>query len=96
MEDVWDQAQNDKDNNHATTCYIPKLYIPSTWQPGAAKDNIRAAFSQFDCKLNELHHRLPKTRRYNLLQLHRKVLSELVTCDDLIYFPTDKSQHGRM
>jgi hypothetical protein len=68
MEAERDQTQNNDDKNLAATCYIPKLYIPSTWQPKAVKDEVEAAFSQFDCKLNELHCHLPKTRRYNLLQ----------------------------
>ena len=85
-----EETKND-DDDPATTCYIPKLYIPSTWQPGAAKDDVEAAFSTFDRKINELKRRLPKTRRYNLSQPQRNVLSELATRKDLIIFPTDKN-----
>jgi hypothetical protein len=78
-----------KDNSLAATCYyIPKLYIPSTWQPKAAKHDVEAAISHFDCKLTELYCHLPKTRRYNLSQPHRYILNKLATCKDLLIFPT--------
>jgi hypothetical protein len=57
----------------------------------AAKDDVEASLSQFDCKLNEWHCHLPKTRRYNLSQPQRYILNELATCKDLIIFPTDKN-----
>jgi hypothetical protein len=85
-----DNSPDDILNNLAAAVYIPKLYIPSTWQPKAAKDTVEEAFSQFDKQLNELHRRLPKTRRYNLSQPQRNVLSEIATRQDLIFNTTDK------
>jgi hypothetical protein len=71
----------------------PTTYQHCTFQVHGkvATYDIEAAFSQFDCKLNELHCRLPETRRYNILQPQRYILNELATYKDLLIFPTDKN-----
>jgi hypothetical protein len=71
--------------------YIPSLYIPSTWDPPAQKDNVEFAIGKFDERLNEMRTALPTNRRHNLSPAQRNVIRELRTRKDLIVYPTDKN-----
>ena len=76
-----------KDNEE----YIPRLYIPSKWQPPQAPSNFEFTFDNFDAMITDERRSLPWTRRFNLTPSQRNVLSELTQRPDLIVLPTDKN-----
>jgi hypothetical protein len=71
--------------------YIPKLYIPSEWSPPIVNRDAEHALAQFENKVTSLQTKLPTTRRFNLSQPQRNVISELALRPDLIVYPTDKN-----
>ena len=83
-----DATTDDGKNNEE---YIPRLYIPSKWQPPQAPSNFEFTFDNFDKMITEERRSLPWTRRFNLTPSQRHVLSELTQRPDLIVLPTDKN-----
>jgi hypothetical protein len=71
--------------------YIPRLYIPSKWQPPQAPSDFEFTFDNFDRLLTDERRSLPWTRRFNLSPSQRHVLSQLTNRPDLIVLPTDKN-----
>jgi hypothetical protein len=78
-------------NEENTEEYIPRLYIPSKWQPPLAPSTYEFTFDSFDKLLTDERRSLPWTRRYNLTPSQRHVLGELTKRPDLIVLPTDKN-----
>jgi hypothetical protein len=87
-----DDATSTSTDEEAPVTYIPKLYIPSTWEPPPSTcDEVEFAISKFDMKLNAMRKALPSHRRHNLSPAQRNVISELRNRNDLIIYPTDKN-----
>ena len=84
-------ATTNKDESTKEEEYIPRLYIPSKWQPPLAPTRFEFTFDDFDKVLTDERRSLPWTRRFNLTPSQRHVLSELTKRPDLIVLPTDKN-----
>ena len=83
-----DASTNESNNDDE---HIPRLYIPSKWQPPLAPSDFEFTFDKFDRLLTDERRSLPCTRRFNLSPSQRHVLSELTKRPDLIVLPTDKN-----
>ena len=82
-----DASTNESNNDDE---YIPRLYVPSKWQPPLAPSDFEFTFDKFDRLLTDERRSSPCARRFNLSPSQRHVLRELTKRPDLIVLPINR------